>query len=56
MIKPNKDLGQNFLRNQQIVEKIIKLLNVSDNDNILEICLGKWVLTKEILKLKKISI
>lgn len=53
MIKPIKDLGQNFLRNQQIVEKIIKLLNVSDNDNILEIGPGEGVLTKEILKLKK---
>jgi 16S rRNA (adenine1518-N6/adenine1519-N6)-dimethyltransferase len=49
MIKPIKDLGQNFLRNQQVIEKIVKLLEISEKDNILEIGPGEGVLTKEIL-------
>ncbi len=49
MIKPIKDLGQNFLRNQQVIEKIVNLLEISEKDKILEIGPGEGVLTKEIL-------
>ena len=30
MIKPIKDLGQNFLRNQQVIEKTVEFLDISD--------------------------
>jgi 16S rRNA (adenine1518-N6/adenine1519-N6)-dimethyltransferase len=46
MIKPIKELGQNFLRNEEIIHKIVNLLGISDNDEILEIGPGEGVLTK----------
>ena len=36
----NKSLGQNFLINPQIAEKIVGLLNLKDNDRVLEIGAG----------------
>ena len=36
----NKSLGQNFLINPQMAEKITNLLNVKDNDRVLEIGAG----------------
>lgn len=53
MIKPIKDLGQNFLRNQQVIEKTVEFLGISDKDSILEIGPGEGVITKQILKNKK---
>ena len=49
MIKPIKELGQNFLRNQSAVEKIVNLLMIQDGEEILEIGPGEGVLTKELL-------
>jgi 16S rRNA (adenine1518-N6/adenine1519-N6)-dimethyltransferase len=53
MIKPIKDLGQNFLRNEYAIEKIVNLLELSNDDVILEIGPGEGVLTKEVLKSEK---
>lgn len=53
MIKPIKDLGQNFLRNQIAISKIVELLRVTENDEIFEIGPGEGVLTFEILKSEK---
>ena len=36
----NKSLGQNFLINPQFAEKIVKLLQIKEGDNILEIGAG----------------
>ena len=36
----NKSLGQNFLVNQSVAEKIVKLLKIEEGDNILEIGAG----------------
>ena len=36
----NKSLGQNFLVNPQVAEKIVKLLEIKEGDNILEIGAG----------------
>mgnify|MGYP003290617547 CR=1 FL=1 len=36
----NKSLGQNFLINSDLAEKIVSLLKISENDNILEIGSG----------------
>jgi len=53
MIKPIKELGQNFLRNHEAISKIVSLLNIAENDNIIEIGPGEGVLTYEILKSPK---
>jgi 16S rRNA (adenine1518-N6/adenine1519-N6)-dimethyltransferase len=52
MIKPIKELGQNFLRNNNTIDRIISLLEISNGDNILEIGPGEGVLTKVCLKNK----
>jgi len=44
-----KSLGQNFLIDQNIIKKIINLVEIK-NQNIIEIGPGKGALTKEILK------
>jgi 16S rRNA (adenine1518-N6/adenine1519-N6)-dimethyltransferase len=50
MIKPIKELGQNFLRNQKAVTEIVNLLEIKDLDFIIEIGPGEGVLTFEVLK------
>ena len=49
MIKAKKSLGQNFLIDQNIIHKIVNIVEVKDK-NILEIGPGTGNLTKEILK------
>ena len=49
MIKPKKSLGQNFLTDTNIINKIISLIEIK-NENILEIGPGTGNLTLEILK------
>ena len=51
MIKPKKSLGQNFLKDKNIVNKIINSINIKGN-NIIEIGPGLGALTYEIIKLK----
>jgi len=48
MIKPKKSLGQNFLIDNNIIDKIIKLSDIKDN-NIIEIGPGTGNLTKKII-------
>jgi len=52
-IEPNKRLGQNFLIDNNIVEKLIKNADISKDDTILEIGSGLGTLTKEIAKQAK---
>ena len=51
MFLPKKSLGQNFLIDKNIINKIIKTTNIK-NENILEIGPGTGNLTKEILNAK----
>tara|TARA_B100000963_G_C22494806_1_gene610944 strand:- start:246 stop:1034 length:789 start_codon:yes stop_codon:yes gene_type:complete len=51
MIKAKKSLGQNFLIDKNIIEKIINIIDVKDK-NILEIGPGTGNLTEKILKEK----
>ena len=51
MIKAKKSLGQNFLIDQNIIDKIVNILNLK-NRNILEIGPGTGSLTEGILKKK----
>jgi 16S rRNA (adenine1518-N6/adenine1519-N6)-dimethyltransferase len=49
-IKANKRFGQNFLINNEIIEKIIEIFGPKPNDNILEIGPGLGALTKSLAK------
>ena len=51
MVKAKKSLGQNFLIDQNIINKIINVIDIK-NKNILEIGPGTGNLTLEILKKK----
>lgn len=54
-IKANKSLGQNFLIDDKVVEKIIDGSNVNENDLVIEIGPGLGTLTKFLLeKAKKV--
>ena len=48
-IKPKKNLGQNFLIDQNIIKKISDLGNISTNDNVIEIGPGTGNLTNFIV-------
>lgn len=50
-IKANKNLGQNFLINQEVVEGIIKSSEISKEDLVIEIGPGLGTLTKELLEM-----
>ena len=49
MIKAKKSLGQNFLIDKNIIEKIVKIINIQ-NKTILEVGPGTGNLTSYILK------
>lgn len=51
--KAKKHLGQNFLMNELIIEKIVESNNLSDEDFVLEIGPGTGNLTRRILKKTK---
>ena len=48
---PRKSLGQNFLQDSNIINKIVGSLNVNDSDVVVEIGPGRGVLTELILPL-----
>jgi len=50
--KPKKSLGQNFLMDKNIINKIVKIGNVGINNTVLEIGPGYGSLTKKIAELK----
>ena len=50
-----KSLGQNFLKDKNIIKKIVNITNIK-NRNIVEIGPGNGALTDEILKLKPKSL
>lgn len=45
-----KKYGQNFLKNQSIIDKIINLIDAKENDLIIEIGPGSGALTKQLIK------
>ena len=51
-INPKKSLGQNFLIDKKIIEKICDVANITRNDNVLEIGPGTGNLTDFILQKK----
>ena len=51
-IIPKKSLGQNFLTDINIINKIIDIGNINEKDDILEVGPGTGNLTREIIKKK----
>jgi len=49
-LRPNKLMGQNFLINKEILERIIKAADLDKNNIVLEIGSGLGNLTKELAK------
>ncbi|MBW9222307.1 16S ribosomal RNA methyltransferase A [Methanothermococcus sp. SCGC AD-155-C09] len=49
----NKKLGQCFLRDRNIVKKTVDVADINKNDTVLEIGLGKGILTKELAEQAK---
>ena len=49
-IKANKSLGQNFLINQDVIDKIVDSADINENDLIIEIGPGLGTLTKHLLE------
>jgi len=49
-LKLNKDLGQHFLIDQNILDQIVKAAHISAEDHIVEIGPGIGILTRELLK------
>ena len=47
-MKPNKRLGQNFLKDKRVINKMIASANISKDDVVIEVGPGKGALTKEI--------
>ena len=45
-IKPRKSLGQSFLMEQNVIERIASIANVTENDIVVEIGAGMGVLTE----------
>jgi len=50
LFHPSKQLGQNFLINKGIVDKIIVAAELSKDDTVLEIGPGKGALTEKLIE------
>lgn len=53
-MKPKKNLGQNFLVDNEVLQKIINAVNATKEDIIIEIGPGQGALTKELVKISKV--
>jgi len=49
-MKPKKSLGQNFLKDTTVLEKIIKAADLKADDFVIEVGPGQGTLTKELIK------
>jgi len=49
-MKPIKSLGQNFLRDNEVLEKIIASANLKSDDFVIEVGPGKGVLTEKLFR------
>ncbi len=53
-MRPKKSLGQNFLIDSNVINKIISSVNANKDDLIIEIGPGRGDLTKELVKITKV--
>ena len=51
-IAPKKNLGQNFLIDENVIDQIIDIANISREDSVLEVGHGTGALTKKIIEKK----
>lgn len=51
-MKAKKSFGQNWLKDGDVIEEIIKSANISDQDTILEVGPGLGALTRQLIKTK----
>ena len=51
-IKPKKSLGQNFLKDSNIIKQIVDVCNISEDNTVIEVGPGTGNLTEFILKKK----
>lgn len=49
-MNPNKALGQNFLKDRQVLRKIIEAADLSADDKVIEVGPGEGALTNELIK------
>ncbi len=49
-LTPNRDLGQNFLVDEQLVEKLVTSVGVGESDVVIEIGTGLGILTRSLAK------
>lgn len=49
-VYPKKSLGQNFLKNEEILKQIIEAVDFGEQENVLEIGPGKGALTERLLE------
>lgn len=50
MMKPKKSLGQNFLKDREVLKKIIQAAELKADDLVIEIGPGEGVLTEELIR------
>ncbi len=55
-VKPKQSLGQNFMVDANVADKIVRAFDLSEDDHIVEIGPGTGVLTQRIQKLAKVTI
>jgi 16S rRNA (adenine1518-N6/adenine1519-N6)-dimethyltransferase len=55
MITLKKSLGQHFLKDESIIQKIVDALNEDPYTNLLEVGPGGGALTKELIKIPNIN-
>ncbi len=48
-MRPKKSLGQNFLRDERVIDKIVEALNLSADQTVIEIGPGRGALTEKLL-------
>ncbi|MFN0139453.1 MAG: 16S rRNA (adenine(1518)-N(6)/adenine(1519)-N(6))-dimethyltransferase RsmA [Pyrinomonadaceae bacterium] len=49
MTRPKKSLGQNFLRDEAVIDRIVKALDLGDSDTVVEIGPGEGALTGKLI-------
>lgn len=49
MTRPKKSLGQNFLRDEAVIDRIVKALDLKHDETVVEIGAGEGALTKKLI-------
>ncbi|MGB7203337.1 MAG: 16S rRNA (adenine(1518)-N(6)/adenine(1519)-N(6))-dimethyltransferase RsmA [Pyrinomonadaceae bacterium] len=50
MTRPKKSLGQNFLRDEAVIDRIVESLDLRDDETVVEIGAGEGALTKKLVQ------